>query len=136
MKRTLFFIVLLTFSGCSSSGIFSSANLTNVELSEANYTIVARGITGTAQAPYLLGLSGSFRSEMKAMALIKLGGPDFLYTEAMNDFWNKFEQETNSSVVGRNLALVNVRYDSEAINLFLYTKPKVAITADVIEFTD
>ena len=136
MKRTVFLLLLGVFilSGCSSTGFFTSANLTNVELSEANYEIVAKNVTGQAQAAYLFGLSGSFRGELSTFALVKLEGSGFLYQDALTDFWNNFEERTGTQVEGRRLALVNVRYDSDALNLFVYTKPKVAITADVVEF--
>jgi hypothetical protein len=32
--------------------------------------------------------------------------------------------------------LVNLRYDTDALNLLFYTKPTVSIVADVIEFTN
>ena len=136
MKKSVLIIVLGLFilSGCSSTGVFSSANLTNVELSEGNYEIVAKNVTGQAQAAYLFGISGSFRNELSTFALVKLEGSGFLYQDALTDFWNNFEERTGTEVEGRRLAIVNVRYDSDVLNLFVYTRPKVAITADVVEF--
>jgi hypothetical protein len=58
-----------------------------------------------------------------------------LYKEALENLWKNFET-TNGSVEGRRLALVNVRYDADALNLFVYTQPKIVIRADVVEFTD
>jgi hypothetical protein len=137
MRRfILFSLLLFTLSSCLNGGYFASANVTNVELSEANYQIVARSITGTAVSSYLFGFSGAFRGEMQSFGIFKLDGPDFLYQTAMDNLWTNFESR-NSDVVGRRLALVNVRYDSNAVNVLgLYSEARVAITADVIEFTE
>jgi len=136
MKNSFFAILIIIFlSSCASSGIFSSINATNVELSEGNYQIVAKNVTGKAKAGYILGFSAAFRSEMSTLALIRVSGEGLLYQEALADFWNNFEQQTDSSVEGRKLALINVRYDGDALNVIgLYTQPRVAIVADVIEF--
>jgi len=58
LKRTLFVAVVLilliaSFTGCSNSGMFLSANVTDVKLSEANYQIIATNITGTSRAGYI-----------------------------------------------------------------------------------
>ncbi len=34
------------------------------------------------------------------------------------------------------IALVNVHYDAEALNLFVYTHAKVMVSADVVEFSE
>lgn len=125
----------LIFYGCASSGIHTSGSLTQVELSSANYSIVATSVRGRASAEYLFG--GSFGAGMynQTLALIPLTKDRALYNLAMTDLWKKFE-EKNGNVTGRKLALVNLRYDTEALNLFFYTKPTVSIVADVIEFNN
>jgi hypothetical protein len=138
-KIVLYSLALMTLflSGCATTGLYNTANLTNVELSEPNYTIVARSVSGTAESDYILGFSAAFGGEMQSFAVFRLGGPDFLYQAALENLWENYENQTNSEVVGRGLALVNVRYDSEATNILgFYTKAKVAITADVVEFED
>jgi len=63
-------------------------------------------------------------------------GDGMLYKEALEKFWKNFEEKFGS-IEGRDLALVNVRYDADAMNFFgLYTRPKVSIRADVIEYLD
>lgn len=122
-------------SSCSTSGLFTSAHFTNVELSENNYKIVAKNVKGEAEAEYILGFSAAFRGEMQTLAMIRVGGEGMLYDQAMENLWSNYEAKTSESVEGRKLALVNVRYDSDALNLlFLYTKPKISIRADIIEF--
>ena len=126
-------IVLL--SSCSTSGLFTSAHFTNVQLSESNYRLVAKNVKGEAEAEYILGFSGAFRGELQTLAMIRVSGNGMLYEEAMENLWKNYESLTSQSVEGKKLALVNVRYDSDALNvLFLYTKPKISIRADVIEF--
>ncbi len=130
-------LTLLIFlaTGCSSSGQFSSMNLTNVELSENNYRIVATNVSGEATAGYLLGLSFGNGSNQATLALVRVEGEGLLYKEALENLWDNFEQEYGSPE-GRQLALVNVRYDTDNLNLLVYTKPKVSIRADIVEFIE
>lgn len=126
--------VALLLAGCASSGKFQSMNVTNVELSEPNYRIVATNISGEASAGYLLGLSVSAGGEMQTGALLRVKGEGMLYKEALENLWHNFEA-AHGSVAGRHLALINVRYDADAMNVLgLYTQPKISIRADVIEF--
>ncbi len=130
-------VLLIATTGCTTSGLFSSTHLTNIELSENNYRIVARNVGGEASAGYILGISGAFRGEMQTFALIRINGEGMLYQEALNNLWINFETKYGQSVEGKQLALVNVRYDSDALNVLgVYTKPEVAIRADVIEFVE
>jgi len=128
--------LLVTASGCISSGLFSSTHLTNVELSESNYRIVANNVGGQASAEYILGISAAFSGEMQTLGLIRINGEGMLYQQALDSLWRNFEAQSGRSVEGARFALVNVRYDSDALNLLLYTKPEVAIRADVIEFVE
>ncbi len=32
--------------------------------------------------------------------------------------------------------MINVHYDSEALNLFFHTQPRIIVRADVVEFTE
>jgi len=67
------------------------------------------------------------------VALIPLTDDRMLYKKAMQDVWANFEKQYGSPAK-RKLALVNVRYDSESLNLFFYTKVTTAVVADVVEF--
>lgn len=122
-------------SGCFSSGLLASANITNVELAKGNYKIVGTSMMGSASAQYLFGASVGMGIYMQTIAIIPLTQNRQLYTLAMVDLWKNFETKYGSPV-GRKLALVNIRYDSEALNVMVYTSPKVTIIADVVEFTD
>lgn len=139
--RWSFLIVIafiLTTTGCVSTGSFPSANVTNVELSEANYEIVATDVSGEASAGYILGFSAGFGvgSQMSTLALARVEGDGDLYRQAIQNLWANFRAE-HGDVEGRDLALVNVRFDGDALNLFLlYSRPTVSIRADVIEFTE
>jgi len=87
-------------------------------------------------AGYLIGFSVASGSNMNTFALARVEGEGLLFKAALEDFWSNFEKE-HGSVEGRHLALVNVRYDSDALNVLgLYTKPKVSVRADVIEFAE
>lgn len=125
----------LTLSGCTQAGLFASGNLTQVQLKEDNYQIIATNVAGEADAGYLLGLSYSTGMSTQTLALWRVDGSGMLYREAMEGLWANFEAE-HGPIGKRKLALVNVRYDSDNLNLLLYTKGKISIRADVVEFVD
>ncbi|WP_445665292.1 DUF6567 family protein [Fodinibius sp. AD559] len=134
----LMIILLLSIivTGCSTSGAFYSANLTEVQLTEANYEVVATNVTGEATSGYILGAStGIGYQQMQTFAIARVSGSGKIYGEAIEDLWQNFRKE-NGDVEGRNLALVNLSYDTDALNLFLYTQPQVSVRADVIEFKE
>lgn len=139
MKKTAItagcIVVAMSLAGCAQTGMFVAGNMTNVELSEPNYKIVAIGVSGEAKASYLLGVAFSKGQEPGAVALARIGGTGQLYREAMEHLWQDFE-ESNGPVVGRRLALTNIRYDSDSHNLLVYSDITLSIRADVIEFTD
>jgi hypothetical protein len=140
MKRRLFFFVLVIIIGiltlsCSNNGMFLGMNQTNVELSEANYNLVATNLVGQSQAGYVIGFSLSLGSSTQTFAIGRVEGTGMLYKEALEDLWKNFEAQ-HGKIDGRKLALANVRYDSEALNLLVYTGVKVFVRADVVEFTE
>lgn len=123
----------LLASGCASTGVVNASHLTNVQLTEGNYRVVAIGVSGEASASYLVGVSAAVGTEMSTLALARIGGSGALYEEALADLWANFEAE-HGPAEGRALALTNVRYDSDALNLVVYTRPHVGVRADVVEF--
>ena len=131
----VFAFSVTTLTGCASTGIFNSVNVTNVQLSKGNFRVIATNVYGEASADYLLGVSGAVGSEMKTLALLRVKGSGLLYKAALENFWHNFERQYGK-IEGRHLALVNVRYDAEALNLGVYTRPKISIRADVIEFVE
>lgn len=128
-------VILATSSGCASGGMFSAGNLTDVQLQRSNFKIIARNVSGEAKAGYLLGLSVSMGAATNTFALIRVDGTGMLYKEAMENLWKDFEA-SHGKVEGKKLALVNVRYDGDVLNLIVYTQPKIMIRADVVEFID
>lgn len=136
MKKVYFFAVLsvVILCGCASSGMFTSINSTNVELREPNYKIIAKNISGSSESGYILGLTIPSGFMTNTLALARVSGTGMLYEEALANLWKNYE--TNyGAVEGKKLALINVRYDTDALNLFLlYTSAKVNIRADVIQF--
>jgi len=126
-------IVTVLFYGCFTSGAFIAANVTSVELAEPNFKIVATNVSGESQAGYLLGVTYSLSTITNTLALVRINGTGQLYKEALEQLWQNYEKY-NGSVAGKKLALVNVRYDADILNLFVYTKVKYFIRADVVEF--
>lgn len=140
LKKQLIFtgcLMLMTFNhiGCVSNGIHVAASITNISLAEANYRIVARSVRGEAWAGYVLGASFGYGMHTQAFAVARVSGERALYQAAMDKLWQNFEAK-HGPVEGKPLALVNVRYSVNALNLFVYTQPRLIIEADVVEFTE
>ena len=138
MKRTLFLSVVLilltvSFTGCLNTGMFLSANVTDVRLSEANYDIVATNITGSSRAGYILGFSYGPGALVSTAAIARVSGTGMLYKEALENLWKNYEID-HGPREDKRVALVNVHYDTDILNLILYTEVKLFIHADVLEF--
>ncbi|MCB0750537.1 MAG: hypothetical protein KDC52_03580 [Ignavibacteriae bacterium] len=138
MKKIVFSLILIIplffLSGCGTGGAFQS-NLTSVELSQPNFNIIARDMSGMAMQGYILGISISQGSEVSTFGLAKVAGVEKLYDTAIKDLWKNYE-ETHGEIEGKKLVLVNIRHDTELLNTILYTQVKYFITADVVEFIE
>jgi len=128
-------LLAVALSGCASSGAFLAGNVTDVQLGDDNYEIVAANVSGTATSGHILGLSFGSGPTTTTLALARVSGDRALYETALADLWENFRDQ-HGEVEGRTLALVNVRYDVSALNLVLYTEPTVTVRADVVEFAD
>lgn len=124
---------LVLLEGCTSSGAFVATNRTSVNLQENNFTIVAANMSGEAESEYILGLSYSYGMMANTLAIARIQGSEMLYADALQNLWDSYEEE-HGSIEGANLALANIRYDADIINALVYTKVKVMVRADVIEF--
>ena len=138
MKRHFIMLLLLagiiTSYGCSTTGAFISSNLTNVELSKANYKIIATNVTGESTSGYVFGFTYSYGVETTTIAIARVNGTGKLYQEAIENLWNNYKKN-HGDIEGKKLALVNVRYDSDNKNFLVYTEAMISVRADVVEFT-
>lgn len=128
----LAFLSVFIMTGCINSGAFISTNRTNVNLGEGDFLIAAANVTGEASSGHLIGFSYSNGLAANTVALIRVKGGQ-LYADALESLWQNFE-ERYGPVSGKKVALTNVRYDADILNLFLYTNVKVTVRADVVEF--
>ena len=108
-------VVLGMSVGCVSYGALATQNVTNVELSEKNYEVVKLNATGTDFGFTFLGfIPINPCSLTKAM-------------EALNN---------DAQIrIGDSRALVNVVKERRYLYLILFSLPRVAVRADVVEFT-
>ena len=132
---TVLSVLLFVCSGCFTGGSFLAHNATNVELSDANFKIVARDLEGHSKADYLIGFSFSSGFMANTLALVRVGGTATLYDTAVRDLWKDFE-EKGGQREGKKLALINIRYDTDILNLLVYTQTELYLHADVVEFTE
>lgn len=138
MKRIIFFAVVIIslmagLTGCLNSGMFQSANLTDVKLSEANYEIVATDVTGSSKAGYVFGLSFLNGGQAVTMAIARISGTGLLYQGALEELWKNYEKD-HGPREAKKVALVNVHFDTDILNLLVYTKVTLFLRADVVEF--
>jgi hypothetical protein len=136
MKKSVSVLVIAivsSLSSCTSVGLTSSTHLTNVGLSINNYRIVATNLSGEASSKGILGASFGVGMGGAQFAIIPLTKNRTLYKNAMQNLWANFEAK-NGSAVDHTYALVNLRYDAETLNTFFYTKVKIVVIADVVEF--
>lgn len=133
--RNHLWIIIAAFilSGCSNTGAFLAANQTVVNLNEGNYTIAATNVTGESESASVLGVSYSTGLMAGTFAIARVEGTGMLYAEALENLWSNYEA-ANGAVRNQKLALTNIRYDSDILNLVVYTKVKVTVRADIIEF--
>jgi hypothetical protein len=129
------FVLIFMLTGCASSGAFVSGNVTDVQLQRNNFKIIAQNITGEAQAGYLFGGTFSTGFATNTFALFRVSGSGMLYKEALESLWKNYEA-AHGPIEGKKIAHINVRYDTDALNLVIYTQPKILIRADVVEFTE
>ncbi|MCW8850704.1 MAG: hypothetical protein OQJ81_12050 [Melioribacteraceae bacterium] len=135
LYSSIFITLLVLFSGFAAGGAFQTSHVTSVELSEPNFNIVARDLSGMSMQGYILGLSISQGSDVGLFGFVKVAGVEKLYDTAIMDLWKNYEKKYGERE-GKKLALVNIRQDSEILNTILYTQAKYFITADVVEFVD
>jgi hypothetical protein len=138
MKKIILVITVMgafMISGCTSSGAFLSLNQTHVNLEQANYSITATSVSGYSEAAYVLGVSYGTGPTVNTLAAGRVEGTGLLYKEALEDLWTNYEAN-HGTMDGKRLALANVRYDTDILNLIIYTKVMVNVRADIVEFTD
>lgn len=137
MKNSISIVLAIALAsllgGCASSGLTASTHRTDVGLTNNNYRIVATNITGEATSEGVIGFSLGIGMGATQFTLIPLTPDRTLYKNAMEKLWANFEAK-HGPVTNRTLALANLRYDAETLNTLVYTKLKIVIIADVIEF--
>lgn len=141
MRKKIIWLLLLPalaalYSGCFTGGSFLANNVTNVELSsDAKFKVVAKNLQGYSKAEYLIGFSFSSGFMANTLALVRIGGTAKLYDDAVQNLWKNYEEKYGETE-GKKLFLVNVRYDTDILNLFVYTQTELYIHADVVEFEE
>lgn len=126
-------LVSILLAGCTNTGAFLSGNQTILNLNEGNYSISATNITGESEAAYVFGLSYSSGLMASTIAIARVEGSGQMYAEALENLWSNYES-THGPVSNQKLALANVRYDTDILNLFFYSKVRLIVRADVVEF--
>jgi hypothetical protein len=131
----LFLLLAVYLSSCTTGGSFLAHNVTNVELSDNNFNIVAKNLEGYSKASYLIGFTFSSGNVANTLALFRIGGTAKLYDDAIQNVWKNY-REKYGDPEGKKLVLANIRMDNDMLNLLVYTQTELYITADVIEFVD
>jgi len=115
VKMIVVSLMALLFAGCSTTGGYMGhAVLTEVQLSQANYTVI-KTVTGTSSADYFFGIGPSDQD---------------LIGQAKRDLLNKAQ-------LSGSQAIINVTTDIKHTSFlgYLVWYQKVAyVTAEVIQF--
>lgn len=88
---------------------------TGVQLEQANYRVLATQVKGESTGIHLFGIFPLARAS---------------YLDAVRNLYKNSGELRNRSAV-----IVNVRKQENGTNFILFTRPKVEVTADVVEFT-
>ena len=119
MKRILFLFGLVGMLFLTSCGVHFplthnlNQNVTNVDLSQNNYTVI-KTVTGEAEAKYILGFGG-----LKKRSLMELA---------------KKEMITEAEMDGKSRALTNVTVEVYVKSYLFVTHRKVVVSGQVVEF--
>lgn len=113
---TLLIVLAVLSSGCAVHFPLSTnmnQSITNVELSEKNFTVV-KTVSAEASAQYILGFGG-----LKKRALVELAKKDLVAQAEME---------------GKSRALINLTVEEYVQNYVVLIRHKVVVTAQVVEF--
>ncbi|MBK9400623.1 MAG: hypothetical protein IPN36_07100 [Bacteroidetes bacterium] len=128
-------IVIITFfGGCASTGLTASAHLTNVGLTSKTIKLWPQVSVVNPQVKGILGVSFGIGLGGGQFSIIPLSSNRALYKNAMENLWANFAGQRMEVLLDWTLALTNLRYDSETFNMLFYTKIKIVVIADVVEF--
>ena len=135
MSKTQLAIILLctaSLFGCSNSG---SIQQQSVMFIEPNHRYIERNIRAEVSQGYVLGVSGAdgVNGSIWSFALARVSGTATPHEDALQSIWAQFE-EKHGAVGDRNYSLANIRFDSESLNLLLFTSTRLYVYADVVEF--
>ena len=139
MKKNILILVsgtlMISLFGCGTMGTFRGNNITNVELSQPNFNIVAKDLEGSASQGYLFGISVPQDLDVGIIGLIKISGEDKPFAAAVKKLCDDY-RDKHGDPEGKKLALINIRQDTKVVNALVYAEAKIYITADVIEFIE
>jgi len=116
MKKLIPIFLILTLSSCAiHSGLTTNENVhnTTVELSQANYTVVAF-VSGKSTVEYFLGIGGIDKPaqiQSARLAMLK-----------------------NADLIGKPRALINETVEIKRSTFLLWTEIEITVSAHVIEF--
>jgi len=135
MNRVLVLAATLLWSlHCVSSGLSRPTTVTNVDLKEDNFRVVATGVSGEASSGLLFGVALPLGLTTQSIGIAHITGERDIQKAAMENLWKAVEEKVGP-IKGKNYTLVNVTHDMTAANwLLFYARQTVVIRADVVEF--
>lgn len=145
MKRTLYIAaaaVLCLMPSCYQMQPVSKETIPHarVELDQNNYRVLATRVSGEDSGFSLLPIAGT---AVNAFAqIIPFGNGEAIVpagieitTPSEADAFKELYRKTGADQTGRATQLINVRKEYGGFNAFIFGRPKVRVTADLIEFT-
>ncbi len=118
MKKVNQWVIVISFflflAGCSA-GVLPYQGATTTDLTKKNFRMIKASARGQDSGFYLLGF-------------IPFSSPT--YSDAMRNLYE------GVNVEGKATTLAHVAQDRSTVYLILFSRPKVTVTADIIEFID
>lgn len=128
----------MTLCNCSSSNIKDVyVSDSQIRLDQANYRVVATQVKGEDKGFHLLSafpttIPTSLSALGDIMKLSADGGIAVTSASRAKAIENLYKN--CGDLRNRPVALINLREEKSGVNLLIFSRPKVTITADLIEF--
>lgn len=125
---------------CSQMSPAGTETLTGaqVRLQENNYRVVAAQVsgedTGFSLFPIAKVITGPLGSLIPGSGSSKIPGELMLKAPSENVALNNLYKKSGAITPGRATQLINIRKESGGLNALIFGRPKVRVTADLIEF--
>ena len=111
-----------------------------VELAQNNYRVLATRVSAEDTGFSLFPIAGTAANALVKVGTLGLADAVFpagieITSPSESDAFKELYRKTGANQTGRATQFINVRKEYGGYNAFIFGRPKIRITADLIEFT-